>query len=246
MLVEPARALRLRSADEVSTLLTDLVGSDPARRRGVLHVTSVWEPPGREPAVLRIRRDTPRSNLDAFLLGAARAWADALVTTGRILREEPDLAHWPPGLREMWPALRAWRREAVGAPRPPRLLVLTRQGSLDAQHPALAFGLPVAVFGRGDIREALVHLREEYGAARIAVEAGPSSALDLYRDPPALDELWLSRLLEPELPAGLEAGAFVPEARLATLFPERSQPAAAREKSGRWGFQGLRRRHHRA
>lgn len=241
MRIDPARALGLRSAAQVSALLSDLVGSDPARRRGVLHVTSVWEPPGRKPAVLRIRRETPRSRLDAFLLGAARAWADAVVTTGRILREEPDLVHWPPGRPEMRDALQAWRREAVGARRPPLLLVLTRQPAPAPRHPALAAGLPVAIFGRGDLRAALAHLREERGAGRIALEAGPSAALPLYEEPVAVDELWLSRLLEPELPAGLAGGAFPAEERLAALFPDRSPPAAAWEESGRWSFQGLRR-----
>jgi len=190
---------------------------------GVLQVTSVWEPPDRPPCVLRIGPESPCSARDAQWLAEARAWAEAIVTTGRILREEPQLVHHPAATG------------AMGTGSPPRLLVLTRAG-VDPAHPALHAGLPFELYA-GPLREGLAHLRRRHGVRRMLVEAGPSTALSLYDDPLAVDALWLSRFLEPTLAPALRGGPFLGPERLASLFARHSAPERRREESGRWCFQ---------
>ena len=187
---------------------------------GVLHVTSVWEPAGAAPYVLRIGPESPRSARDAQLLGEARAWAEAIVTTGRILREEPTLQHWP---------------VQGGAGSPPRLLVLTHAG-VDPAHPALHGGLPFELYD-GGVRAGLAHLLRKHGVRRILVEAGPTTALSLYDEPLAVDALWLSRFEEPSLAEGLRGVRFLGPEELAARFSRRSAPVHAVEESGRWSFQ---------
>lgn len=80
----------------------------------------------------------PRSAHDAFVLSAARARAGAIITTGANVRAEPLLRHEPFGAGAQ--GLLKWRRERVtrGENVPPHTVVLTRDASLDLDHPLLA------------------------------------------------------------------------------------------------------------
>jgi len=251
----------LRSAEDASAALAWLLGSDPAGEEGVVHVVSVWAPPGRLPRVMRIGPQTPRSPTDAFLLAAARARSDAIVTSAGILRDEPRVRH---GIGGPAPgALRHWRRERVGLAEPARLLVLSRRGSVDPSHPALhARRKALLLTGRGPAEQraaplerrgvrvvavpepgarAALDLLAEEGARRVLVEAGPAVSLDLYRPPPRVDELWLARFCGASLPEPVQGGSFPADERLEALFPLRSSQRVVREKSGPWCFQRLRR-----
>ena len=66
-------------------------GSRALRQSIVLHVAAVVVVGG-ERRVLRINEQTPRSAVDYFLLNATRAWADVVVTSGKIVRDEPELS----------------------------------------------------------------------------------------------------------------------------------------------------------
>ena len=58
--------------------------------RGVLQVAAVAD---RAWVAIAIGPAAPSSATDRFVLGFARARSDAIVTTGAILRAEPDLVH---------------------------------------------------------------------------------------------------------------------------------------------------------
>jgi riboflavin biosynthesis pyrimidine reductase len=100
------------------------------------HVAAVWQAPEPDRYVtIAIGEGAPPSAHDFFALQAARARADAIVTTGRNLRAEPAVTHELQGAAA--PGLAAWRRERLGKEPPPILLVLTSGRDLPVDHPAL-------------------------------------------------------------------------------------------------------------
>lgn len=245
----------VRRARDVSGVLRAVFGAPPGLAPAVLHVAAVAERPGAGPVVLRPVHAAPRSLLDRFLLLAARARAEVIVTTGRILREEPRLPHTLRG-HPASEALEAWRREVAGLSGTPRLLVLTSGRDLDPDHPALAPPGRAVVFtseegaarlaprlrGTGialeadpapDARRAVQWLQDAVRASRITIEAGPCAAAALYDPPPRVDELWLStfrgRLAEEAI-----GPPFVDEARIAAALPHASRPFELEEPSGPW------------
>jgi riboflavin biosynthesis pyrimidine reductase len=239
-------------AQRIDARLRALYGSVPGEV-GVLHVAAVWRAPGGGLHVLRIGPDTPTSDTDAFALSLARSRADAIVTTGRILREEPRVTHEVLDIPERID-LGAWRRLRLGRHEPPRSAVLTRGLDLDLDHPLFCAGprpwilttpdaaarLAAAAVARGieplgldplDLRHALRALAQR-GMRCISIEAGPETALDLYREPLAIDELMLS-VYEGPLPAPLVGGAFLEPRRLEALLPHASAP----QRVGAWSFE---------
>ncbi|MEZ4464717.1 MAG: hypothetical protein R3F43_09505 [bacterium] len=71
--------------------LTDRLAAlfgDPAllARPGISQVVAAWQRPGRRPARPAHQRQHAPSPTDAFVLALSRARADAIITTGRILR----------------------------------------------------------------------------------------------------------------------------------------------------------------
>ncbi len=229
-------AKRPSSLEPVEEKLARVLGGPVGATRGVLHVAAV----DAGDDVLRIRPDTPKSELDLFLLETARTRADAIVTTGRILREEPGVTH-----------------ESRGRASDPYLVVLTSGRDLDPAHPALAARVRPVIFTAADradallralpdrvrvvaddnpdIRRAVAFARDELAAGCVSIEAGPSSALPLYGEPPAVDELWLSRVLAPVAPH-LRGGAFLTASKLDALLPLASR-AEHDQESGRWRFE---------
>lgn len=244
---------------DVEATLHGLWGhSDLDRDAGVLHVVSTW-PSDEGRHVIRITGHSPKSDTDFFLLNLARARADVILTTGRILREEPHLEY---SLPPAWaPQMLAWRQATMGRTTPPKIAVLTSGRDLDLDHPALhGWATPVIVTsqdaaralrprlpGHVDViglnlpsaREAIAWARES-GAKTVSVEAGPSTARALYADPAVVDELWLSEFLESDLAHALRGPivfADVPGSGL--LRPVGSQ-GLRREASGRWRFSRFR------
>lgn len=194
----------LATAEQVATASERIYGSDP-RNTGVVHVMAAWQRRGGALATLRTGDGAPRDIHDTFALGLARARADAILTTGEILRREPDLRHDLPGPGALPRGLADWRRRALGKASPPVLCVMTRSGEIDLEHPALGrpgrvviygghsaswplesraagFGVELVVSERPSARDAVATLRREFGAATVVVEAGPSVARTLYED----------------------------------------------------------------
>lgn len=218
--------MRGRPEDRCAKRIRALYGDDLLSSAGALHVTSVWSGAGGRLFTLRIGPACPRSATDSFVLELTRARADAIVTTGQILRDEP-------GLRTELedPELVAWRRERLGKSEAPLTVVLSRR--TDLEHPLLA--APDAVVRHAGLRETLAWLREERGATTVAIEAGPSTTRALYDEPLAVDELLLSICHLPALPAGVQGGELGDLAHLTSRFPRRSE-RTREEESGAWSF----------
>ena len=249
----------VRTPAAVAALGRELLGDDPARAGRVLHVASVWRDASGTARVLRIGPRTPRSDHDRFLLALARARAEAIVTTGRILREEPALTHGPLGAPELRAALAAWRRERLVLASPPWLLVLSSGRGLDPAHPAFhgatrpllfvpaeaaaelrerfaATEVRVASVPKPSVRLALDHLRR-LGAKRITIETGPTTARALYEEPPGVDELWLATYAGKAPPSEVIGEPFAADARLVAVLPHASAPCLHDGPSGPWRFE---------
>ena len=220
---------------------------------GIVLVTSVFRGSPSEPLrTLRITKGTPTSTHDRFVLELARMRADAIVTTGRILRLEPHLRYLPN------PELLAWRREILGRVAPPTLCVLTRGDDLDFAHPALHGALPALLYTsnsaaarlRSDpagenleivstaspsIRDLLDFLQRERGVETCTIEAGPATSSELHADPSLLDELMLS-IFEGDVPPTVCGDAIASETELAHLLPHATAPRTLVEPSGPWTF----------
>lgn len=249
--------LDLTRGEEVAAVAEDLFG-DLAGLRGVVHVTAVWAAGAGELTTLAINDATPRCHHDFFALNFVRASADAIVTTGKILRSEPDLEHRLSGPRQHPSALAEYRREVLGKDNPPVTLVLTSGRDLDLEHSVLhswtrplvytslegqwelesrAADQGVEVVGREEpsIGGAIDLLRREFGAATIAIEAGPSVSRRLY-DPLAVDHLLLSTYLASRLPAKAEGGSFLAEQQLSERLTCRSAGTTVQTDDGPWLF----------
>jgi hypothetical protein len=182
------------------------------------------------------------------------------VTTGRILREESAVVHDLQGAPGVLAALEQWRSEILGLNRPPWLLVLTSGRDLDLGHPAfdawarpLVFcpesaaaelrrdvaGTRTEVVGHAapSLRAAIGHLRESRGARRISIEAGPSTAAEVYRSPLLIDELVLSVFLADCLPDGVADGELPQPSEIERLLGPVRGVFTAEQESGRWRYE---------
>jgi riboflavin biosynthesis pyrimidine reductase len=241
--------LVLTTASDVDAELRRMYGADLAHASGVVHVAAVWQAAPDRHVVIAIGEDAPASERDFFALQAARARADAIITTGRNLRAEPALTHDLQGAAA--PGLTAWRRERLGKEQPPILLVLTSGRDLPVDHPALhATGTPLLFTSHAgaarlpdtpihvlsvaapDIRAVIDHLRAS-GCRTILVEAGPSTASALYEPPVAVDELLLS-VFHGALPARAQAPDFVSPAHIRATLPHASADLAVETPSEPW------------
>lgn len=178
-----------------------LYGGAPPIDGGVVHVASVWRDPDGNTVVLRIGPDAPKSAADAFALSSSRARADAILTTGAILREEPQMVALPFGADAT--SLRAARSDIFGRSTEPALMVLSR-GDVDPAHPALRCGVrPYVLTGREGAAKlrasgvteacqvvelevpcaasAITWAKKALLARTVTIEAGPTTALGLYR-----------------------------------------------------------------
>lgn len=238
-------------AERARSLYGEGLGAGPA----VLQPMAVWNDGTGRLFTIDIGKASPVSETDRFVLGLARARVDAIVTTGRILRDEPGVTH------ELGdPGLSRWREERLQRPTLPVSVVLTRRADLDFEHPffgservivvtpeAVARDLArpapvhVEVVGRREtgLRETLRWLRETRGFESISVEAGPSTSLALYDDPVQVDELMLSVYNAASLPDEARGGAFLDVADIDRLFPvggARRSECSRDEESGPWSF----------
>ncbi len=254
-------ALRIR--DELCALW----GSDAAEARGVIHVCSAARDSRAALRVLRIHPGSPASARDRLALGAARARADWILSTGRILRAEPELTHALHPEPALAFALERWRHDCVGRSRPPRSAVLTRGANLDPKHPLFAAPEPallllpagaaqrltpalrarceVAELAAPEVRAALDVLLARAANPRaedvtILIEAGPETAAALYEPPCRVDELLLS-LFEGPLERDALAGELPNQDRLAALLGAPRGSSRACEASGAWKFLRYRR-----
>jgi riboflavin biosynthesis pyrimidine reductase len=253
--------LNIANADDCSRIIREIFGADLAGDRGVIHVTSVWSESVRSLKTLLIGQDTPGSPTDSFVLSVARARADAIITTGKILRDEPLVTH---ELEEsVSEALFDWRRRRVGKNRPPVSVVLTSGRKIDFEHPLFKSSMRslvlttdeaadrlaeragdfIEVVGRSSpgIRDGVSYLRENRGLESVVIEAGPSTSRQLYEPPVAVDELMLSVYRQPRLVSTARGPLFFSPQELALFFPKARSNHSLKEESGQWSFHRYRR-----
>eukprot|EP00741_Cyanophora_paradoxa_P019128 tig00021126_g18469.t1 len=242
----------LRTAEEVERVATVCFGA-PRLKDGVIHPTAVWKvnpatdgrPYGSEYATIRICEHSPPSDHDFFLLNYTRAFADGIIISGAILREEPRLRYALAG-----PAaegLLDWRVRTLGKTGPQLVLVLTR-----GQDPAgllshamftaasdrpivFVFFCPAAAAPRLEAAAAERELRHVrvVGAERPSIAAavaylraaGPSTSRELHAAR-AVDTLLLS-VVDPAL-------AFVPRAAIDDAFALASAHRVASPRGETW------------
>ena len=242
----------------VNERIAQLFGDLPGARQGVLQVAAVCSNLDNTLSVLKIRPESPKSDGDRFSLNLARARADAIVTSGKILREEPGVTHTLPE------ELSDWRRTELGKPLAPISAVLSSGRDLDLDHPLLRQSPHPLVFtslestarlaaGAASRAIELVgsdapslmglidFLRRDKRARTVSLEAGPTTILPLYgHRPPIVDELMLSTFQGPVSP-DLVGPPFLTTAELNAHFPIRSTEQTIQEPSGPWSFRRYRR-----
>lgn len=249
----------MTDSSEIEQRIVEIYGSDLRGDGGVIHVTSVWAESGRNLLGLRIVPETPRSETDTFVLNVARARADAIVTTGKVLREEKELTHDFQGTKETVQAFQDWRKERLERPEPPISLVLTSGQDIDFDHPlfrcstrpmvftsveggelirdsAAAPGVEVVSRLTPSLRDAITYLRESHRLENIVIESGLSTSRSLYETPVLLDELMLSIFSGSRLPKSVKGKHFSSVPQLGLIFPLAGSTYQSDEASGRWIF----------
>ncbi len=243
--------------------IDDLYGDALTADAGLVHVAAVWASPAGRLFNLRIGPEAPASETDRFVLDLARVRADAIVSTGAILRAEPALTHVPAATHRA--GLLRWREHALGREGPPLLAVLSRGLDIQTIHPAfhdwarpLLFtshegarglagacrvsGIELCTHEEPSLAALLQMLREERDCRTVLVEAGPSTTRGLYESgeaagPARVDELMLSVCHARSLPATAVGEPFASvEAIRAAGLALRSE-RTRKESSGPWSFQ---------
>jgi riboflavin biosynthesis pyrimidine reductase len=253
--------------EDIREVAREIYRSDTHGDVGLLHVAAVWKDECAGYRTLNLTPEIPRSEYDRFALNLSRARADAILTTGKILRSEPDLSHdffGPPALRR---AFGDWRRLIIAKEHLPLSVILTSGHMLSRHHPIFEGATRPMIFTSMDGRsrletwagpaqvevvgvdqpsaeEALAYLLEKWGAETVSIEAGPSTALPLYRQAsaPLIDELLLSVYLGDRVPGSVRGAPFLDPAALGRAFPYHSEPCVVSEPSGPWQFQRFTRR----
>lgn len=253
--------VELTDANSVDRAARALFGSSLDKRPAVSHSFAAWRVAEGEPLrTIRINEHSPKSDLDFLALHIARARADGIIITGKILRDEPMLRFDLRADPRWGDALLSWRERHWGICNRPWLLILTGTGEIDFEHPVFhgwvrplifttdrtatrklaAAPCPVVADEAPDIRRAVQHLRVARGCDCVSIEAGPSTARSLYERPMAVKELLLSVYLEPWLDERAQGAPLIKLSEVREMF--RSETSAAhRERGQHWSFHRLRR-----
>lgn len=238
-----------------------LFGSPLDTRPAVSHSFAAWrEAAGQPLTTININEHGPKSELDWLALHISRARADGIIITGKILRDEPNLTY-DLGADPRWgDALQSWRERRWGVCHPPWILILTRRGDIDFEHPVFhgwgrplifttdrtatrklaAAPCPVVSDEAPDIRRAIRHLHLARDCECVSIEAGPSTARELYDRPMAVKELLLSVYQEPSLDPRAKGDPLVDLSTIRGLFHNETS-AAHRDAGHHWSFYRLRR-----
>jgi riboflavin biosynthesis pyrimidine reductase len=256
-----ASLVELTDAASVDRAARALFGSSLDTRPAVSQSFAAWRAAEGEPLTsILIGEHSPKSALDFLALHISRARADAIVITGKILRDEPKLRFDLRADPRWGDALLNWRERRWGLFEPPWLLILTGRGELDFDHPVFhgwarpvvftndqaaarklaAAPCPVVADDAPDIRRAIRHLQVSRRCECVSIEAGPSTVRALYERPIAIQELLLSVYLEPSLDERALGAPLISLSEVRALF--RSETCTVHREQGRhWSFHRLRR-----
>jgi riboflavin biosynthesis pyrimidine reductase len=256
-----ASLVELTDAASVDRAARALFGNSLDTRPAVSQSFVAWRAAEDEPlTTILINEHSPKSDLDFLALHISRARADAIVITGKILRDEPKLGFDLCADPRWGDALLNWRERRWGLFDPPWLLILTDRGELDFDHPVFhgwarpviftndqaaarklaAAPCPVVADAAPDIRRAIRHLQVTRRCECVSIEAGPSTVRALYERPMAIKELLLSVYLEPTLDERAQGAPLISLSEVRALF--RSETCAVHREQGRhWSFHRLRR-----
>ena len=247
--------------ERIQSLYSDDLRDDA----GIIQVVSTWCDPQGTSRVIAIGEEAPKSPTDLFILNLARSRADAVVTTGNLLRAEPRLTHLIEGPTETQEQLGAWRRKFLRRNESPLSLVLTSGQALDFNHPLFQTRNPCVIYTTEDsaerlrapaqqraievvgckspsLRSALTWLREQRQARTISIEAGPTTSLTAYKEPVEVQEILYSVYHEAALPEKARGPIFLCLDELKAKGFEEANRVARQEPSGRWSFIRLVRR----
>ncbi len=255
----PAPLVELTDATSVDRAARALFGSSLDTRPAVSQSYVAWRAVKGAPLTsILINEHSPKSDLDFLALHISRARADAIVITGKILRDEPRLSFDLRADPRWGGALLKWRERRWGLFDPPWLLILTARGDLDFNHPVFhgwakpliftndetatrrlaAAPCPVVADEAPDIRRAIRHLQVSRGCECVSIEAGASTARSLYERPVAVKELLLSVYLEPSLDERAQGAPLIALSEVRAMF--RSETSTVhREQGQHWSFHRL-------
>jgi riboflavin biosynthesis pyrimidine reductase len=139
-------------------------------------------------------------------------------------------------------------------------LILTGSGEIDFEHPVFhgwarpliftsdraatrklaAAPCPVVADEAPDIRRAIRYLQRGRGCECVSIEAGPSTARELYERPMAVKELLLSVYLDPVLDPRAQGDPLVDLSTVRAIF--RTETSTTHRDAGQhWSFYRLRR-----
>jgi riboflavin biosynthesis pyrimidine reductase len=256
-----ASLAELTDAASVDRAARDLFGSRFETRPAVSHSFAAWSR-GEDAALttIRINEHSPKNDLDFLALHIARARADAIIITGKILREEPKLSYDLRADPRWGDALVSWRERRWGLCDPPWLLILTSGHELDFDHPVFHGWMRPMIFTSDraatrrlaaapcsvvqddapDIRRAIHHLQVSRECECVSIEAGPSTVRALYDRPMAIKELLLSVYIEASLDDRAQGPPLVKLSDVRAMF--RSETSATHRGQGQhWSFHRFRR-----
>ena len=256
-----ASLVELTDVASVDRAARRLFGNALDTRPAVSHSFAAWrEAPGQPLTTININEHGPKSELDWLALHISRARADGIIITGKILRDEPNLSYNLRADPRWGDALQSWRERRWGVCDPPWILILTGRGDIDFEHPVFhgwgrplifttdrtatrklaAAPCPVVSDEAPDIRRAIRHLQIARDCECVSIEAGPSTARELYDRPMAVKELLLSVYQEPSLDPRAKGDPLVELSTIRGLFHNETS-ATHRDAGHHWSFYRLRR-----
>ena len=256
-----ASLVELTDTRSVDRAARALFGSPLDTRPSVSHSFAAWRASPDAPlTTIKINEHGPKSELDWLALHIARARADGIIITGKILRDEPKLSFSLRADPRWGDALESWRVRRWGLCEPPWILILTGSGEIDFEHPVFhgwarpliftsdraatrklaAAPCPVVADEAPDIRRAIRYLQRGRGCECVSIEAGPSTARELYERPMAVKELLLSVYLDPVLDPRAQGDPLVDLSTVRAIF--RTETSTTHRDAGQhWSFYRLRR-----
>ena len=252
---------RLSNSASVDAAAEAFFGLPRLERPKLFQSIATWHEPNSEDLItIAINEYGPQSSLDFFSLHLGRARTDAIVITGKILRDEPFL-HYGLKNKPQWKqALTQWREVRWGLYENPWLLILTSGRDIDFNHPIFSSPVrplfytseqgasrylsdcpyPVITDSQPDIRSAIEHLHQEQQCSCVSIEAGPSTSRQLYTTPIMVDEVLLSIYQGPVLNPLARSKTFFSMNQLKQGYTVISR-VSMQDESGPWTFCRLQR-----